>query len=572
MNLEQSVRDRFTSAFAAVAGETVDPVVRRSQHADFQADGALPLARRLGRSPRDIATEVLRCVDLTDLAESVEMAGPGFINVRIATSALERLLAETTVDERLAVPAVDDPEIVVIDYSAPNVAKEMHVGHLRSTVIGDAAARLLTWLGHDVRRANHVGDWGTPFGMLIEHLLDLGEAEAAHELSVGDLNEFYRAARVKFDTNESFADRARRRVVALQAGDETTLRLWRLLVDESEKYFLAVYAQLGVTLTAADFCGESFYNRMLDPVVDELDRLGLLSTSDGARCVFPAGFTGRDGVAHPIIVRKRDGGYGYGATDLAAIRHRTQDVKATRLLYVVGAPQRQHLEMVFQAAREAGWLIAPARAMHIGFGQVLGADGKKLASRAGQTVKLADLLDEAVARADALVRAKTPDLDAEARAAVARAVGIGAIKYGDLSSERGKDYVFDWDRMLSFIGDTGAYLQMAYARIQSIFRKGAVTPDRTAPIHLGEPAERALALELLAFPAVINEVAETLHFHRLTGYLQALAGAYTDFYEICPVLKAPDGVRPSRLALCDLTGRTLARGLDLLGIAAPSRM
>lgn len=570
--LETMLGERLAPAFAAVAGAPVDPAVRRSQHADFQADGALALARKLGRAPREVAAEVLRSVDLSDLVESAEIAGPGFINIRLAAAALERLLATVGGDERLGVSIVDARETVVIDYSAPNVAKEMHVGHLRSTVIGDAAARLLSWLGHDVRRANHVGDWGTPFGMLIEHLLDLGEAEAAQELSVGDLNDFYRAARVKFDTDGAFAERSRRRVVALQSADATTLRLWRLLVEESEKYFLAVYETLGVTLTAADFRGESFYNELLGPVVDELGRLGLLRESDGAQCLFPAGFTGRDGVAHPIIVRKRDGGYGYGATDLAAIRYRLQDLKAARLLYVVGAPQRQHLEMVFQAARETGWLVPPARAEHVAFGQVLGADGKKFASRSGETVKLADLLDEAVARAAALVATKNPDLDAETQAAVARAVGIGAIKYGDLSSDRVKDYVFDWGRMLSFTGDTGAYLQYTYARIQSIFRKGGAVPDREAPIRLREPAERALGLELLAFRAVIDEVAERLQFHRLTGYLQDLAGAYTDFYETCPVLKAAADVRISRLALCDLSGRTIALGLDLLGIATPSRM
>jgi arginyl-tRNA synthetase len=571
-NPHQLLTDRFAIAFEAVAGERVDPVVRRSQHAHFQADGALPLARKLGRAPREIAADVLRRADLSGLVESAEISGPGFINVRVADAVLERMLATVNADDRLAVAIVGVPETVVVDYSGPNVAKEMHVGHLRSTVIGDAVARLLAWLGHDVRRANHVGDWGTPFGMLIEHLLDLGEDEAAHELSVGDLNDFYRAARVKFDDEEGFADRSRLRVVALQSGDETTLRLWRLLVTESEKHFLAVYAQLGITLTSADFFGESFYNDMLAPVVDELDRIGLLRESEGAQCVFPEGFAGRDGSPHPIIVRKSDGGFGYGATDLAAIRYRTQDLKATRLLYVVGAPQHQHFEMVYQTAREAGWLAEPACAEHVGFGQVLGTDGRKLASRAGGTVKLADLLDEAVVRAAALVKEKNPNLDAETQAVVARAVGIGAIKYVDLSSDRVKDYVFNWDKMLSFTGDTGAYLQYAYARIQSIFRKGNATPDRAAVIRLGEPAERALALELLAFPAVVDEVAETLQFHRLTVYLQALAGAYTGFHETCPVLKSADEVRASRLALCDLTGRTLAQGLDLLGISTPEEM
>lgn len=573
-NLEKLLGDRFSAAFEAVAGERVDPVVRRSQHADFQVDGALPLARKLGRSPRDIATDVLARADVSGLVAAAEVSGPGFINVTVAVPALGELLGAMRDDDRLGVPIAESPETVVIDYSAPNVAKEMHVGHLRSTVIGDAAARILAWLGHDVGRANHVGDWGTPFGMLIEHLLDLGETEAAHELSVGDLNGFYKAARIKFDADPGFAERSRRRVVALQSGDETTLRLWKLLVAESEKYFLAVYDALDVTLTSDDFCGESFYNAMLAPIVATLDELGLLRDSDGAKCVFPVGFAGRNGEPMPIIVRKSDGGYGYGATDLAAIRYRTQELKATRLLYVVGSPQHQHLEMVFQTAREAGWLVAPTRATHVGFGQVLGSDGKKFASRSGETVKLADLLDEAVSRASAIVAEKNPDLDPNVQAEVARAVGIGAIKYADLSSDRIKDYVFAWDRMLATTGDTAAYLQYSYARIQSIFRKGGVTAGRSgAPIKVAEPAERALALELLGFPAVIDDVAETLQFHKLTGYLQALAGAYTAFYDQCPVLKAADeDTRDSRLALCDLTGRVIGQGLALLGITTPARM
>jgi arginyl-tRNA synthetase len=569
MNPSKLLADRLAAAFAEVAGAPVDPVVRRSQHADFQADAALSLAR-LG-SPREIARRVLDRADLGPLVASADVSGPGFINIRLDTAQLARLLAEVTVDDRLGVPVVNDPERVVIDYSAPNVAKEMHVGHLRPTVIGDAVARLLTWLGHDVRRANHLGDWGTPFGMLIEHLLDLGEHRAAHE--VGDLNAFYQAARVKFDTDPSFADRSRRRVVALQSGDAATLGLWRRLVKESKRHFLSVYAKLGVTLTDGDFRGESSYHEMLAPVVDELDRLGLLRDSDGARCVFPQGFAGRDGAEHPVIVRKRDGGYGYGATDLAAIRYRTVELKATRLLYVVGAPQQQHLAMVFQTAREAGWLVAPATATHVGFGQVLGADGRKLASRSGGTILLVELIDEAIARASTLVREKSPHLDADTHAAVARAVGVGAIKYVDLSSDRGRDYVFNWDRMLSFTGDTGAYLQYTYARTRSVFGKGGLTPDRGAAIRPDHRAERRLALELLAFPTVIAEVAGTLLFHRLTAHLHAVASAFSEFYEQCPVLKAPDDdARASRLALCDLTGRTIGQGLDLLGISAPARM
>jgi arginyl-tRNA synthetase len=570
--LESLLLDRFGAAFEAVAGERVDPVLRRSQHADFQSDGALPLARSLRRPPRDIAADVLAAADLSGLAESATVSGPGYINVTVSAAALAGLVTAAHADERLGVPPSSSSETVVVDYSAPNVAKEMHVGHLRSTIIGDAVVRLLTWLGHDVRRVNHVGDWGTPFGMLIEHLLDLGEAEAAHELSVGDLNAFYRAARVKFDTDAGFAERARLRVVSLQSGDGTTLRLWRLLVAESERYFLAVYDRLDTTLTAADFAGESFYNPMLAPVVDELDVLGLLRDSAGAKVVFPAGFTGREGEPLPIIVRKRDGGYGYGATDLAAIRYRTQDLKATRLLYVVGSPQRQHLEMVYQTAREAGWLTPPAHATHVAFGQVLGSDGKKFASRTGETVKLVDLLDEAVRRAAQIVADKNPDLDPATRAEVARAVGIGAIKYADLSNDRIKDYVFAWDRMLATVGDTAAYLQYTYARIRSIFRRGGVTAAGAGTVRIADPAERALALELLAFPTVVEEVAQALQFHKLTGYLQGLAGAYTAFYDRCPVLKADGETRESRLVLSDLTARVIARGLALLGIATPPRM
>jgi arginyl-tRNA synthetase len=572
-SLEQILHERLALAFATVAGDPVDPNLRRSQHADFQADGALPLARRVGRNPRDIAADVVRHARLDDLCRWVEISGPGFINLTLSDEALARLIATMAGEGRLGVDPVTHPDTVVIDYSAPNVAKEMHVGHLRSTVIGDAAVRLLDWLGHRVIKANHLGDWGTPFGMLIEHLLDIGEAEAAQELSLGDLNSFYKAARAKFDADDSFKERARTRVVALQSGDAQTLRLWRLLVDESEKYFLAVYDRLDVRLTEKDFFGESFYNGMLRGIVEELDRLGLLQESDRAKVVFPAGFTNRDGDPLPIIVQKRDGGFGYGATDLAAIRYRTQELHASRLLYIVGLPQKQHFEMVFEVAREAGWLTPPARAQHVGFGSVLGPDGKILRSRAGDTIKLAELVDEAVARAAAVVAEKNPDLDEETRADVARVVGIGAIKYADLSSDRVKDYVFDWQRMLSFDGNTAPYLQYAHARIRSIFRRGQVAaPTGLAAVTVSEPAERALAIELLAFAGVVATVAESLEFHRLAVYLHGLATAFTTFYEKCPVLRAEGDTRISRLALCDLTAQVVARGLNLLGIAAPDRM
>jgi arginyl-tRNA synthetase len=569
-SLEQLLRERLASAFQAVTGEAADPVVRRSQHADFQADSALRLARREGSNPRDLATQIVAQAALDDLCSRVEVSGPGFINLTVASDTLGRLAGTMNADGRLGVPLAE-AETVVVDYSAPNAAKEMHVGHLRSTIIGDAAVRLLEWLGHRVIRENHLGDWGTPFGMLIEHLLDVGEVEAAHELSAGDLDGFYKAARAKFDTSQEFRERARRRVVLLQHGDPATLGLWRRLAEESKRYFMTVYRRLGSRLTESDFIGESAYNHDLESVVDELDRLGLLRDSEGAQCVFPQGFINRSGEPLPLIVRKRDGGYGYAATDLATIRHRTQELKATRLLYVVGLPQRQHLEMIFEVAAEAGWLSPPARAEHIGFGSVLSADGKLLRSRAGDAVKLVSLLDEAVTRATALVAEKNPDLDQATRAEVAQAVGIGAVKYADLSTDRIKDYVFDLDRMLALHGNTAPYLQYAHARVQSIFRKAG--PDaRPGPVRIAEPAEHALALDLLGFAGLVPHLAESLELHRLAGYLSGLAAAFMTFFEQCPVLTAPDPVRSGRLTLCDLTGRTLRTGLGLLGIAAPDRM
>ncbi|MER5608851.1 arginine--tRNA ligase [Micromonospora tulbaghiae] len=572
MDLESLLTDRLAPAFAAVAGGPVDPAVRRSQHADFQSDAALGLARRLGRPPREIAAEVRDRAALGDLCAAVEVSGPGFLNLTVAGHALGGLVSVMAADPRLGVPPVAEPETVVVDYSGPNVAKEMHVGHLRSTVIGDAAARTLEWLGHRVLRANHLGDWGTPFGMLIEHLLDLGEAGAAQELSMGDLDGFYKAARAKFDDDEAFRERSRQRVVALQGGDPATLRLWRLLVTQSESYFLTVYDLLDVTLTGDDFRGESSYHDQLAPTVEELDRLGLLRRSDGADCVFPPGSVGRDGEPLPLIVRKSDGGYGYPATDLAALRHRTGALGATRLLYVVGLPQRRHFEMVFAVAAQAGWLAAPVRAEHVGFGSILGPDGRMLRSRAGGSVKLAGLLTEAVQRATALARERNPELGEAEAAEVGRAVGVGAIKYADLSGDRQKDYVLDWERMLSLDGNTAPYLQYAYSRVRSILRRAGAAARPDAEVSLAEPAERALAMELVGFAAVVDEVAGSLEFHRLTAYLHRLAVAFSAFYERCPVLRAEGPVRESRLVLCELTGRVLRQGLDLLGIRTPERL
>ncbi|KUL42532.1 arginine--tRNA ligase [Actinoplanes awajinensis] len=541
MNFESLLSDRLAPALEAVAGHPVDPAVRASPHADFQSGAPLALARELGRAPREIAAEVAARADLAGLAE-ITVSGPGFLNLTIGDDLLAESLRLTGADQRLGVPATAAPERIVIDYSGPNVAKEMHVGHLRSTIIGDALARTLEWLGHDVVRVNHLGDWGTPFGMLVEHLVDLG---GSGDHSIRDLTAFYQDARAKFDTDDDFRTRARLRVVALQSGDPLSRDLWQRLVAQSERYFLDVYQRLGVTLGPDDFAGESRYQDDLPVLVAELLAQGLLTESDGALCAFPDGFTGRDGDALPLIVRKADGGFGYAATDLAAIRHRVGTLGADRLLYVVGAPQRTHFEMVFAVARKAGWLPGGVTAEHLGFGSILGADGKMLKTRAGDTIKLAELLDEAVARA------------------TAPAIGIGAIKYADLSGDRRGDYVFDWDRMLASTGNTGPYLQYAYARIRSLFRKAGTGPG---PVTVTEPAERALALTLLGFEPALRAAAGQAEPHRLAGYLHDLAVAFSVFYERCPVLRAADDVRASRLGLAELTARTLHTGMFLLGI------
>ncbi|GIE29909.1 arginine--tRNA ligase [Actinoplanes italicus] len=543
MNLESLLHDRLAPALEAVAGHPIDPAVRASPHADFQSGAPLALARELGRPPREIAAEVAAAADLNGVAD-VTVSGPGFLNLTLTDDLLDRALRAAAADERLGVAPVAAPERILVDYSSPNVAKEMHVGHLRSTIIGDALARTYEWLGHDVIRVNHLGDWGTPFGMLVEHLIDLGGG-ASH--SIGDLTAFYQAARAKFDTDDDFRTRARLRVVSLQSGDPLSRELWRDLVAQSERYFLDVYARLGVTLGPGDFAGESRYQDDLDGVVADLLEKDLLTESDGALCAFPAGFTGRDGAPLPLIVRKADGGFGYAATDLAAVRHRVGKLGADRMLYVVGSPQRIHFRMVFAVAREAGWLPDDVTAEHIGFGSILGSDGKMLKSRAGDTIKLADLLDEAVARASE------------------PAIGIGAIKYADLSGDRMGDYVFDWDRMLASTGNTGPYLQYAYARIRSLFRKAGSGPGT---VTVTEPAERALALALLGFEPAVRAAAASAEPHRLAVHLHGLAVAFSVFWERCPVLRADAEVRASRLGLADLTARTLHTGMFLLGIEA----
>ncbi len=563
---------RLQAAFDSVV-PGADPVLRASDRADFQANGALALAKQVGRSPREVAAEVVAADPLDDLCASVEISGPGFINLTLADGFVAAQVAAVGADPRLGVAPAARAETMVIDYSSPNVAKEMHVGHLRTTVIGDALARVLGFLGHNVLRENHVGDWGTPFGMLIEHLIDVGVTADAESFSVSDLNEFYGQARLLFDSDPDFAERSRRRVVLLQSGDPETMRLWQIFVAESLRHNKEVYDLLGVLLTDDDVVGESFYNPLLPVVVEELDQQGLLVEDNGALCVFPEGFVNRNGDPLPFIVRKSDQGYGYPATDLASVRDRTGRRGATTLVYVVGVEQSLHFRMVFAVAALAGYLPPPARAVHVAFGHILGPDGKKMASRSGESERLIDLLEEGVARARQALAERPSDLAPEARQQVAHALGIGAIKYADLSTEPTRDYVFDWDRMLAFEGDTGPYLQYAHARILSIFRRGEVPPPApgTRPM-VGEPAERALALKLLEFGSAVHATAEAYNPAKLCAYLFELATTFTTFYEACRVLVDDQDVRTSRLALCDLTARVLARGLSLLGMEAPEQM
>ena len=567
----EQLADRLRRAFDALAPDA-DPVLRLSERGDYQANGVMALAKRLGRPPREVARDVVANLDLEGWAE-VEVAGPGFLNLTLTPARLALQLRALADDPRLGIETTPTPATVVIDYSAPNVAKEMHVGHLRSTVIGDALARVFRFAGDRVIARNHVGDWGTPFGMLIEHLIDVGEDAAVASLSMGDLNGFYQAARVTFDTDPSFRERSRERVVALQSGDPETRRLWRVLRDQSVAYFTEVYAKLDVTLTPDDVVGESSYNDALDAVVADLATAGLLEESGGAWCVFPTGFTNREGEPLPLIIKKRDDGYGYAATDLAALRDRVTTLGADAVLYVVGAPQVQHLEMVFAVARLAHWLPATVRCEHVVFGNVLGADHKMLKTRSGQSVKLVALIDEATQRAaDALaVRANAPQ-GAE-REALALQIARAAIKYADLSTERSRDYVFDLDRMVSFEGDTGPYLQYAHARQRSILRRaGTQWSVSAAPFALEDATERYLALGLLGFADAVTSVRDTLQPHRLCTYLFDLAQRFTAFYEACPVLTAQGTRRDERLALCELSARTLSLGLSLLGVEAPDRM
>jgi len=548
---------------------------------------ALPLGKRLGRAPRELAGELAARLDVADMCAEPEVSGPGFINFTLRDDWIAGQASQMLNDPRLGLAPAPRPQTVVVEYSSPNVAKEMHVGHLRTTIVGDAIARVLEFAGHRVIRDNHVGDWGTPFGMLIEHLLDVGADSAEAALLTTDPNAFYQAARRKFETEPEFSERARSRLVRLQTGDPGTLAIWQRLVDISREYLHQIYARLGVSLTDDDIRGESFYNDMLADTVGELEERGIATESEGALCAFPAGFTGREGRPLPLIIRKSDGGYNYASTDLAAVRYRVDKLSCDRSVYVVGSEQALHFQMVFAVARGAGWIPAGVRFEHAQIGMVLGQDGNRLKTREGETPKRSGLLQEGVARARGIL----DELDAAARFdpaeldAVAEAVGIGAVKYADLSTARESAYLFDWDRMISFRGNTGPYLQYATARIRSIFRRAADagTADadaadadagaRRAGVAIAAPPERALALRLLSFGAMVTQLGETAEPHRLCAYLFDVASLFTTFYEECPVLKAePESLRVSRLALCALTLDVLTMGLGLLGVPIPERM
>ncbi|WP_373753424.1 arginine--tRNA ligase [Neisseria weixii] len=566
MNLHQTVAREAEAAFAA-AGIAGAPVVlqpaKNADFGDFQINGVMGAAKQAKQNPRELAQKVADALAGNAVIESAEVAGPGFINLRLHADFLAQNIQTALNDTRLGVAENAEPKTVIIDYSSPNLAKEMHVGHLRSSIIGDSISRVLEFLGDKVIRQNHVGDWGTQFGMLVAYMVEQQKDNAAFELA--DLEQFYRAAKVRFDESPEFADTAREYVVKLQGGDETVLALWKQFVKISLSHAQAVYDTLGLKLRPEDVAGESIYNDDLQPVVDDLVAQGLAVEDDGAKVVFLEEFKNKEGEPAAFIVQKQGGGFLYASTDLACMRYRVGRLKGERLLYIVDHRQGLHFEQLFTTSRKAGYLPPNVEAEFIGFGTMMGKDGKPFKTRSGDTVKLVDLLDEAVERATELVRSKNPDLSAEEVDQIGQTVGIGAVKYADLSKNRTSDYVFDWDAMLSFEGNTAPYLQYAYTRVQSVFKK-AGDWDAAAPLALTEPLEKQLALELLKFEDVLRNTAESSHPHYLAAYLYQVATLFSRFYEACPILKAEGQARNTRLQLAKLTGNTLKQGLDLLGI------
>lgn len=567
MKLHQLVAAEVEQAFSA-NGLTDQPIIlqpaKNRDFGDYQINGVMGAAKKTRQNPRELAQKVADALQQNPLIATAEVAGPGFINLKLRPEKLAQYIKTSLQDEHLGIARNSKPQTIVIDYSSPNLAKEMHVGHLRSSIIGDSLNRVLTFLGHKVIAQNHVGDWGTQFGMLVAYLIEQQQNGRA-DLELADLEQFYRNAKVRFDEDKNFADTARDYVVKLQSGDASVLALWQQFVQTSLQHAQAVYKKLGLKLLPADVTGESFYNDQLQSTVNELLAKGIAVDSDGTKVVFLDEFKNQDNEPAAFIIQKKDGGFLYASTDLACLRYRINTLHGNRLLYVVDARQSLHFDELFTVARKAGWLPDTVHAEHVPFGTMMGKDGKPFKTRSGDTVKLMDLLNEAVTRASALVASKNPELSADEIAHIGEVVGIGAVKYADLSKNRTSDYIFDWDSMLSFEGNTAPYLQYAYTRVQSVFRK-AGTWDNNAAITLNEAMEQQLAVELLKFEDVLDSVANTSYPHYLAAYLYQIATLFSRFYEACPILKADEATRNSRLQLTSLTGKTLQQGLALLGI------
>ena len=577
MNIQALLSEKVSQALiAAGASADCEPQVRQSakvQFGDYQANGVMAVAKKLGMAPRQLAEQVLTHLDLNGIASKVEIAGPGFINIFLDPAFLAENVSSALKSERLGV-AQPQAQTVVVDYSAPNVAKEMHVGHLRSTIIGDAAVRTLEFLGHKVIRANHVGDWGTQFGMLIAYL-EKQQQENAGEMALADLEGFYREAKKHYDEDEAFAERARSYVVKLQGGDEYFREMWRKLVGITMSQNQLTYNRLNVTLTRDDVMGESLYNPMLPGIVADLKAKGLAVESEGATVVFLDEYKNKEGEPMGVIIQKKDGGYLYTTTDIACAKYRYENLHADRVLYYIDSRQHQHLMQAWTIVRKAGYVPDSVPLEHHMFGMMLGKDGKPFKTRAGGTVKLADLLDEALERARRLVAEKNPDMPADELEKLANAVGIGAVKYADLSKNRTTDYIFDWDNMLAFEGNTAPYMQYAYTRVLSVFRKADTDESAlaAAPVVITEDREAQLAARLLQFEETLTVVAREGTPHVMCSYLYDLAGLFSGFYEHCPILSAEsEETRNSRLKLALLTAKTLKLGLDTLGIETVERM
>ena len=581
---QEQLKIKLQQALAAAFGADytqVDPILvpaSNPKFGDFQANVALSLSKKLGMQPRAIATAIVEKLDVSEICEPPEIAGPGFINLKLQTSYLEAQLNAIKTDLRLGVPKVQNPQKEIVDFSSPNIAKEMHVGHLRSTIIGDCIARILEFRGHEVLRLNHVGDWGTQFGMLIAYLREVyPEAlTTANALDIGDLVSFYRQAKQRFDADENFQETARQEVVRLQAGAEDTLHAWKLLCEQSRKEFQVIYDLLDIKLIER---GESFYNPLLPKVVGDLETAGLVEENQGAKCVFLEGFTNREGEPLPLIVQKTDGGYNYATTDLAALSYRIEEDQAKRIIYVTDAGQANHFAQFFQVAKKARWISENVELVHVPFGLVLGDDGKKFKTRSGDTVRLKDLLDEAISRSRTDLEARLKEEGREETEQfiknVADVVGISAVKYADLSQNRTSNYVFSYDKMLSLKGNTAPYMLYAYVRTQGISREGNIdfaNLGTDAKLILKEDTELTLAKHILQLDEIIAAVEQDLLPNRLCEYLYNLSEKFNKFYDKCPVLKSEEPIKTSRLMLCYLTARTLKLGLDLLGIKVLERM